>query len=41
MFLKELFFHIFYFGEGVVVMRELILTISTCGGWSGLERTDF
>ena len=27
--------------EGVVVMKELILTVSTFGGCGGLEGTDF
>ena len=27
--------------ESVVVLKELILTISTLGGCSGVERTDF
>ena len=27
--------------EGVVVLKELILTVSTFGQCSGLERTDF
>ena len=32
MALKELIFNIFYFwGEGVVVLKELILTVSTLG----------
>ena len=31
----------FYFGEEVVVLKELILTISTLGGSGGLERTNF
>ena len=29
------------FWEGVVVLKELILTVSTLGGCGGLERTDF
>ena len=29
MVLKELFFNSFYFSEGVVVLKELILTVST------------
>ena len=31
MVLKELNFNSFYFGEEVVVLKELILTISTLG----------
>ena len=31
----------FYFGKGVVVLKELIFTVSTLGGCGGLERTDF
>ena len=27
--------------EGMVVMKELILTVCTFGGYGGLERTDF
>ena len=27
--------------EGVVALKELILMVSTLGGWGGLERTDF
>ena len=38
--LKEVIFNSFYFG-GVVVLKELILTVSTLGGCGGLERTDF
>ena len=40
MVLKELIFNIFYF-DGVVVLKELILTVSTLGGCGGLERTEF
>ena len=40
MVLKELIFDSFYIGR-VVVMRKLILTVSTFGGCGGLERTDF
>ena len=29
------------FREGVMVLKELILTVSTLGGCGGLERTDF
>ena len=31
MVLKELIFNSFYFGEGVVVLKELILTVSKFG----------
>ena len=31
----------FLLWEGVVVLKELILTVSTLGGCGGLERTDF
>ena len=41
MVLKELIFNSFYLQEGVVVLKELILTVSTLGGCGGLERTDF
>ena len=52
MVLKELIFYSFYRGcgglertdfnrEDVVVLKELILTVSTLGGCGGLERTDF
>ena len=41
MALTELIFNIFYFGEGVVVLKELILTFSTLVGYGGHERTDF
>ena len=40
MVLKELVFNSFYVGT-VVVMRKLILTVSTFGGCGGLERTAF
>ena len=30
----------FLLWEGVVVLKELILTISTVGGFGGLKRTD-
>ena len=39
--LKEQIFNIFYFGEGVVGLKELILTFSTLVGYGGHERTDF
>ena len=39
--LKEVIFNSFYIWEGVVVLKELILTVSTLGGCGGLERTDF
>ena len=41
MVLKELIFNSFYFGEEVVVLKELILTVSTLGGSGGVDRTDF
>ena len=31
----------FLLWEGVVVLKEMILTVSTLGGFGGLERTDF
>ena len=31
----------FLLWEGVVVLKELILTVSTLGGCDALERTDF
>ena len=31
MVMKELIFNSFYFGAGVVVLKELILTVSTLG----------
>ena len=40
MVLKELIFDSFYVGR-VVVMKKLILTVSTLGGCDGPERTDF
>ena len=41
MVLKELIFNSFYVGRLVVVLKELILTVSNFGGCGGLERTDF
>ena len=41
MVLKELIFNKFLHLEGVVVLKELILTVSTLGMCGGLERTDF
>ena len=45
MVLKELIFNtfVFHFGKElhVVVLKELILTLSTLGACGGLERTDF
>ena len=48
MILKELIFNIFHFvhmwfltWEDVVVLRELIFTVSTLGGCGDLERNDF
>ena len=40
MVLKEIIFNSFYFGA-VVVLKELIFTVSTVGGCDGLEVTDF
>ena len=40
MVLKELVFK-FLLWEVVVVLKELILTVSTLGGCGGLERTGF
>ena len=41
MVLKELIFNSFYFGQGVVVLKELLLTLSNLRGCDDLERTDF
>ena len=41
MVLKELIFYSLIFWVGVVVLKELIFTVSTLGGCGGLERTDF
>ena len=47
MVLKELIFNSFYFGEGVVVMKQLIFkgvqgsVFYFGGGCGGHERTDF
>ena len=41
MVLKELNFKSFYFGEGVVVLKELILTVSTLGGCVVLKVLNF
>ena len=41
MVLKELLFNSLYFGGYVVVLKELILTVSAFTGCGGLERTDF
>ena len=41
MVLKELVFKQFLLWEVVVVLKELILTVSTLGGGGGLERTGF
>ena len=38
---KELIFNSFYIAEGVVALKELILTVSNFGGCGGLERMDF
>ena len=40
MVLKKLIFNSFYFGEGVVVLKNLFLTVSTLRGCGGLDRTD-
>ena len=34
-------FYQFLLWKGVVVLKELILTVSTIGGCDGPERTDF
>ena len=39
--LNELIFYSFYFQQGVVILKELILTVSILGGCGHLERTDF
>ena len=41
MVLKELILNSFYFGGGMVVLKELIFTVCTLGGCDGLERTEF
>ena len=42
MVLKELIFHSFYIGQGVVVLKEVNFSaVSTLGGCGGLEITDF
>ena len=41
MVLKEMIFYSFYFRKVVVVLKDMILTVSTLGGCSALERTDF
>ena len=41
MVLKEVIFNGFYFGAGVVVLKEPISTVSTLEGCGGFERTDF
>ena len=41
MVFKELSFNSFYFGQDVVVFKELILTVSTLGRCGSLQRTDF
>ena len=38
---KILEFNIFYFGRVSAVLKELILTVSTLGGFGSLESTDF
>ena len=37
MIIKELIFHIFYFWGGVVVLKDLILTVFTLVGYGGLD----
>ena len=41
MVLKELIFNNVYYGEGLGILKELILTVSNMGGCGGTERTDF
>ena len=41
MVLKELIFNSFYFGEGVGLLKNLFLTVSTLRECGGLESTDF
>ena len=41
MVLKDLIFLQFLLCDGVVVLKELISTVSTLGGCGGLERTQF
>ena len=41
MVLTELIFNSFLLCEGVVVLKELILTVSTLGGCGGLESIEF
>ena len=40
MVLKKLIFNSFYFGEGVGLLKNLFLTVSTLRGCGGLDRTD-
>ena len=41
MVLIILIFNSFYFGEDVVLLKNLLLTVSTLRGCGGLESTDF
>ena len=41
MVLTILIFNSFNFGEGVVVLTELILTVFTLGGCGGLQSIEF
>ena len=41
MILKELIFNSFYFGRHVVLLKEVILTLSTMAWCGDLERTEF
>ena len=41
MVLKELIFNSFYFWEGVVVLKEVILTVSTLERCGGLDSKNF
>ena len=38
---NELIFNIFLLWEGVVVLKELILTVFTLGGCGGLQSIEF
>ena len=41
MVLKELIFNSFHFGEGMVLLKNLFLTVSTLRECGGLESTEF
>ena len=41
MVLKTLIFNSLHFGEGMVLLKNLFLTVSILGGCGGLESTEF